>query len=322
MKAAVIHAQGGPEVLRYEDLPDPAPGPGEVVIRTEAISIEGGDLLNRSVLPQTSFPHVVGYQAVGTVVAAGEGVSRVAVGDRVAGFNFVGSHAEKFVVPDATAFLVPAGLDPKLAATIPVTFGTADDALFGFGRLQAGETVLIQGGAGGVGLAAIQLAKAAGATVLATARGKARAERLREFGADHGIAYDETDFAAEVLRLTGGKGADLVVDLAGGGAAAMTKLLSAVAYRGRLSVVGLSSGEAPSIGFWDIVVKNMTVFGVLFGAEMGSPRGQEIVERHLAGAAAGRLRMPIEREFPLAEAAAAHRYIEENRPFGRVLLIP
>lgn len=322
MKAAVIHRQGGPEVLSYEDRPDPVPGTGEVVIAVEAISLEGGDLLNRSILPVETFPHVIGYAAAGTVAAVGEAVSDLKVGDRVAGFNFAGSHAERFAVPAATAFVVPDGLDIGVAATLPVAFGTADEALFEAGGLKSGETVFIQGGAGGVGIAAIQLAKAAGATVIATARSSHDPARLTALGCDHVIAYDRTDFAAEVLRLTGGRGADLVVDMVGGDAAAVSKLVSTVAYKGRLSAVGLSSGAAPSVTFWDIVPKNMTVRGVLFGVEMGTPRGRRMIARLFDRAAAGELTMPVERTFPLAEAAAAHAFAEATRPLGRVLLIP
>ncbi|MFO1378529.1 MAG: zinc-binding dehydrogenase [Steroidobacteraceae bacterium] len=321
MKAAVIHQQGGPEVLRYEDAPDPVPGPEDVLIDVEAISIEGGDLLNRSMLPVAKFPHIIGYQAGGRVAVVGASVHGLKVGQRVVGFGFFGSHAEKFCVPAHHAFAVSDGLDMKVAATMPVTFGTADEALFEAGGLKAGETVFVQGGGGGVGLAAIQLAKAAGATVIATCPGKVR-PRLREFGCDHAIAYDETDFATEVLRLTDGKGVDLVVDLVGGNAQAVSKLISTVAYKGRLSVVGLASGEAPVVAFWDIVPKNMTVRGVLFGLEMHTPRAHAILARHMATAAAGRFTMPIDRAFPLAQAADAHHHIETQRPLGRVLLIP
>lgn len=321
MKAAVIHEQGGPDVLRYEDIPDPVPGPGEVVIDVEVISLEGGDLLNRSILPVAHFPHVIGYQAAGRVSAVGADVTRFKVGDRTTCFAFSGSHAEKFCVPEHHAFAVPEGLDLRIAATMPVTFGTADDALFEAGHLKADETVLIQGGAGGVGLAAIQLAKAAGARVFATARNH-HAEAMRAYGCDRPIAYDTEDFAEVIAAETGGRGVDLVVDLVGGDAAMVSRLISAVGYRGRLAVVGLSSGEAPSIPFWEIVPKNMAVLGVLFGAEMHSPRAHAKLARHFASAAAGRLTMPIAAAFPLSEAAAAHRFVEETRPLGRVLLLP
>ena len=170
MKAAVYYETGAPDVLRYEDVPDPEPLPGMVVIDVEAISIEGGDTLNRSGGDMATTPHVVGYQAAGTISAVGEGVTEREVGQRVVGTMLWGSHAEKFVVPGATTWLVPDGADIVACACVPVAFGTADDCLFEFGRLQAGETVLVQAGAGGVGVAAIQLAKRAGATVIARPR--------------------------------------------------------------------------------------------------------------------------------------------------------
>jgi len=320
MKAAVIDENGPPSVLHYRDFADPVPGPDDILIRVEVISLEGGDLLNRRMLPPAAFPHVVGYQAGGTVVAVGSGVTRIRVGQRVAGFAFAGSHAELFRVAEHHAFVLPDGLDMKLGVTMPVTFGTADDALFEFGRLQAGETVLIQGGAGGVGLAAIQLAKAAGARVVATARGRARADRLKDYGADHAIAYDSQDIVAETMRLTAGRGADLAVDMAGG--QGVTTLMQALAYRGRLSVVGASSGDLPSFGFFDIIGKSLTVYGILFGLEMHTPRAHAFMARHFQAAAEGRLRMPVDRVFALSQAREAHDYAESGHPFGRVLLVP
>ena len=321
MKAAVIHEQGGPDVLRYEDRLDPVPGADDVVIDVEAISIEGGDLLSRRMLPVPGLPHVIGYQAGGRISAVGDNVREFRIGQRVVGFAFSGSHAERFCVPAHHAFAVPDGLDMSIAATIPVTFGTADDALFAAGQLKAGEAVFIQGGRGGVGLAAIQLAKAAGATVIATATAQ-RCDDLRAFGCDHAIAYDQQDFAAEIMRITGGRGVELAVDMVGGTPEAVSKLISTIAYKGRLSVVGLSSGQAPTVAFWDIVPKNMSVHGVLFGLEMHTPRAREMLGRHFAAAAEGRLTMPIAAEFPLREAAAGHRFAEESRATGRVLLIP
>jgi NADPH:quinone reductase-like Zn-dependent oxidoreductase len=322
MKAVVFRQNGPADVLSYEDVPDPRVGPGDVLVKVEVVTIEGGDLLNRAMIPPAAVPQVIGYQAGGIVIAVGSEVQHIRPGQRVAAFGFSGSYAEQFCVPAHHAFVIPDGLDIRVGATIPVTFGTADDALFEFGHLKAGETVLIVGGAGGVGLAAIQLARAAGARVLATARGKDRAQRLEKYGAHTGIAYDEVDYADEVLRHTDNRGADLVVDMAGGPPAAIARLFRSVAYRGRIAIVGAASGELPSIGFWDIIVKNLTVHGILFGAEMHTPRAHALLDRHFAAAAAGRLTMPIDREFALADAVAAHRYVETNRPFGRVLLRP
>ena len=178
MKAAVYYDNGGPEVLVLEEVPDPVPGPGEVRIAVEAVSIEGGDTLNRLGGELTSVPHIVGYQAAGTILEVGDGVTGLVVGDRVVSTSTHGSHAEQRVAGEPFCWKIPEGLATEVAAAIPVAFGTAHDCLFEFGRLQAGETVLVHAGARGVGIAAIQMAKRAGSTVLATASSDERLERL------------------------------------------------------------------------------------------------------------------------------------------------
>jgi NADPH2:quinone reductase len=291
-----------------------------VLVRLRAISVEGGDLLNRRLIAPKSFPHVVGYQGAGVVEALGPEVTKVQVGQRVVAFNWYGSHAEIFSVPEHYVYPIPDTLDFDLASTIPVAFGTAHDALFEFGRLEAGETVLIQGAAGGVGLAALQLAKATGATVIGTSSNNERLARLAGFGLDYGINYLTEDIAKRTRALTNGIGADLVVDMAGG--RTIKALLSAVAYRGRLSVVGASSGELPSLEFFDLIRKNLTVFGISFGMEMHTPRAHALLRQLIHDVAAGKLNMPIDARFSLAEAAAAHAYVEQGHPFGRVLMVP
>ena len=169
MKAAVIYENGGPDVLRYEDVPDPECLDGCVLIDVEAVSIEGGDLLARASTPPPAVPHVVGYLAAGTVAEVGAGVEDRAVGDRIVTLNMAGSHAAKRVVPAMSTWPIPEGLDAARAAGIPVAVGTAHECLFTAGHLESGQTALIHAGAGGVGMAAIQLAKQAGATVISTA---------------------------------------------------------------------------------------------------------------------------------------------------------
>ncbi|MGH6992796.1 MAG: quinone oxidoreductase family protein, partial [Caulobacteraceae bacterium] len=216
MKAAVYYRNGGPEVLQYEEVPDPECHPKGIVIKTAAVSIEGGDVLNRLRGPLASRPHVVGYQAAGEIIAVGSEVDHLKVGQKVATTGAFGSHAELRSVPARNAWPIPAGFVTQLASVIPVAFGTADDCLFEFGRLKAGETVLIQAGASGVGTAAIQLAKRAGARVIASASSDERLERLRALGMDEGINYAREDLVAEVMRLTEGRGVDLVLDPVGG----------------------------------------------------------------------------------------------------------
>ncbi|MGZ4705946.1 MAG: quinone oxidoreductase family protein [Acidimicrobiales bacterium] len=324
MKAAVNYEAGGPDVLRYEDVPDPEPGDGDVLVRVEAVSIEGGDTLGRADTGGVDGrPHIVGYQAAGTVIAAGSGVVGLGEGDRVVTVGLDGSHAELRVVPEAFCWPVPDGLAIEQAACIPIPFGTADDCLFEFGRLQPGETALIQAGASGVGIAAIQLAKRAGATVLATASRDDKLARLADFGLDHGINYVETDFADEVRRLTDGRGADVIVDSVGG--QVLQDSLRCLAYRGRVVSVGdagRDSGHPLDIS--TMRGNNQSLTGVFLGAELflGGPRAHDVIAGHIADVAAGDLRVVIDRTYPLADAAAAHAYIESRQSFGRVVLIP
>jgi D-arabinose 1-dehydrogenase-like Zn-dependent alcohol dehydrogenase len=178
MKAAVVYENGGPEVLRYEDVPDPTCPDGCVVIDAEAISIEGGDLLARAAGDLLATPHIVGYLSAGTVSEVAAGVQGCAVGDRVVALNAAGSHAARRAVPAAMTWPIPAELDAARAACVPVAFGTAQECLFTAGNLAKGQTALIHAGAGGVGMAAIQLAKRAGATVVATASSEEKLKRL------------------------------------------------------------------------------------------------------------------------------------------------
>ncbi len=319
MKAAVYYETGGPEVFRYEDVPDPVCGPRTIVVRVEAISIEGGDVLHRAGGEMAGRPHIVGYQCAGTIVEAGEGVTERQIGQRVVITVPHGSHAEKVMVGARGSWLVPDGMDIRVAACIPIPFGTADDCLFEFGQLKAGESVLVQGGGGGVGLAAIQLAKRAGATVLATASSDEKLARLREFGMDAGINYRERDLVSAVQEATGGCGVDLVVDPVG---TTLQGSLACLAYRGRCITVGNMGRSDRRLDISMLAHGNQTLTGVFLGAEMQTERVQQLIARHIADVAAGKLRVVIDRMFPLAEAAAAHVYIESRSAFGRVLLIP
>jgi len=322
MKAAVYYETGGPEVFRYEDVPDPVVGAGEVLVRVEAVSIEGGDTLNRLGGDLARVPHIVGYQCAGTVVGAGVGVTRLKEGDRVVTVGLDGSHAELRAVAESFCWAVPPGVTTEDAACVPVPFGTADDCLFEFGHLQAGETALIHAGAGGVGIAAIQLAKRAGAQVIATASSDARLERLSELGLDHGINYASVDFVDQVRHLTGGRGADVIVDPVGG--PTLQKSLHCLAYRGRCVTFGDAGREfAPALDISTMRPNNQTLTGYFLGAELFlDPRAHAMIAGHLDDIAAGSLRVVIDRRFGLDHAGEAHAYIESRQAFGRVLLIP
>jgi len=320
VKAAVYHKTGPPEVFRYEDVPDPAVFPGGVVIDVEAISIEGGDTLNRAGGPMTATPHIVGYQCAGTVVEVGAGVEDRHRGQRVVATMMSGSHAERVAVPALVTWPVPDGADIVAAACVPVAFGTADDCLFEFGHLRSGETVLIQAGAGGVGLAAIQLAKRAGATVLATASSDERLERLRPFGLDHGINYSRPDWVAAVRAASSGRGVDLVVDSVGG--SVLVGSVQCLAYRGRAITVGSAGRDPTPFDTSVLAMGNHSLTGVFLGAEIATERARAMIGGHVEDVAAGSLRVEVDRTYPLAEAAAAHAFVESRQAVGRVVLVP
>lgn len=320
MKAAVYYENGGPEVLKYEDFPDPALHPKGVIVKVEAIAIEGGDTLNRWRGPLMTNPHIVGYQAAGEIVAVGAEVTHLKVGQKVATVNNWGSHAELRSVPARNCWVIPDGYDVKKAAAIPVTFGTADDCLFEAGRLKAGETVLVQAGASGVGVAAIQLAKRAGATVLATASSDERLERLKPLGLDHGINYAREDVVKEVMRLTDKKGVDVVVDSVGG--PTLQGSINALAYRGRVSMVGAAGREPMVVDVGTMMGGNRQLRGVFLGAEIMTDRVHDNIQRLIDEAARGELEVMVDKVFPLSDAAGAHAYIESRAAVGRVVLVP
>jgi NADPH:quinone reductase len=320
MKAAVYYETGDPEVLRYEDFPDPVCGPGEVVVRIEAISIEGGDTLNRAGGEMATTPHVVGYQCAGTIVEIGTDVRDRSVGERVVATMLWGSHAELIAVPAPLAWPVPDGADIVAVACVPVAFGTADDCLFEFGHLQAGESVLIQAAAGGVGVAAIQLAKRAGATVIATASSPERLERVRPLGIDHPVDYSRDDWVDVVRGITGGAGVDLVVDSVGGRVLAGS--VQCLRYRGRLISVGSAGRDPQPFDISTLSMGNHSLTGVFLGAEIMNPRTRSMIADRIADVASGALQVLVDRTYPLEEAAAAHAYIESRQAVGRVVLIP
>jgi NADPH2:quinone reductase len=225
-------------------------------------------------------------------------------------------------VGQSFCWAIPSGLSTEEAACVPVPFGTADDSLFEFGRLQPGETVLVHAGASGVGIAAIQLAHRAGAVVVATASSAERLDRLGEFGLDHGIDYSSGDFGDVVRGLTGGRGADVIVDSVGG--SILQQSLQCLAYRGRCITFGDAGRQSPTrLDISSMRANNQTLVGYFLGAELFlGTRVHAMIGRHLADIAAGELRVVIDRRFGLDEAGEAHAYIESRRAFGRVVLIP
>ena len=320
MKAAVYYSTGDPSVLIYEDVPDPTVGADDVLISVEAISIEGGDTLNRLGGVMASVPHVVGYQCAGTIIQVGENVTNRHEGQRVVATMMWGSHAALVAVPAIITWVLPAGADVIESACIPVAFGTAHDCLFEFGFLKAGETVLIQAAAGGLGLAAVQLANRAGATVIATASSDARLEKIASYGIDHGINYSNDDWVHQVRAITGGSGVDLVVDSVGG--SVLRGSIGSLRYRGRAITVGSAGRDPQPFDLSLLGAGNHSLTGVFLGAEIISPRVQAMIAGLIEDVASGELRVLVDSTFALSEAAAAHSYIESRQATGRVVLIP
>ncbi len=223
-------------------------------------------------------------------------------------------------MPTLVTWKIPDGADIVACACVPVAFGTADDCLFEFGRLQAGETVLIQAGAGGVGMAAIQLAKRGGATVIATASSLERLDPLLKLGLDHAVDYSQDGWVDEVRQLAGGGGVALVVDSVGG--ATLQKSVACLAYRGRAITVGSAGRDFTQFNAGVLGMGNQSLTGVFLGAEIATPRANAMIQGLVDDVAAGRLTVLVDRSFPLAEAAAAHAFIESRQAVGRVVLIP
>ncbi len=322
MKAAVYDEGGSPEVLKYEEVPDPEIGPRDVLIRVHAVSIEGGDVLARGFGPAGPAPYCGGYLAAGEILEVGSGVTDRHVGQRVTTADNGGSHASLRAVNSRSAWPIPDGMSFEVGACIPIPFGTADDSLFEFGKLVSGETVLIHAGASGTGLAGVQLAKRAGARVLATASSDERLERLRAYGLDAGINYRDVDFEKAARELTDGKGPDLIVDSIGG--KNLEKSLRCAAYRGRIVAMGGAGRDPYKPDFSVIAGQNKTYVSYYQGAELmyNGVRARANVARLIEEVGRGELEVVIDKRYRLSDAAAAHTYIESRQAFGRVLLIP
>jgi NADPH2:quinone reductase len=322
MKAAVIYENGAPEALRYEEVPDPECPEGCVVVDAEAISIEGGDLLARAAGDLPATPHIVGYLSAGSVSEVAAGVESRSGGDRVVALNAAGSHAARRAVPAAMTWPIPAALDAARAACIPVAFGTAYECLFTAGHLAQDQTVLIHAGAGGVGMAAIQLAKRAGATVISTASSDQKLERLTALGLDHGINYATDSFVERINQLTDARGVEVVLDSIGG--QNLVDSVSVLAYHGRLISVGVAARMGSAIEARSLWTRNNSLHGVFLGGALLSEytRVHPMIAEMLERVASGELQVEIDRSFPLADAAAAHEYAESRKAFGRVVMTP
>jgi NADPH:quinone reductase-like Zn-dependent oxidoreductase len=319
MKAAVYDQAGPPDVLKYRDVADPTVGPDDVLIAIDAVSIEGGDLINRRSTQPASGSWIVGYAASGRVVEAGANVMNRKVGDRVTAFDMQGSHAELWAVPATRTWLLPSGVDAASAAALPISFGTAHHCLFARGGLLRNETVLVQAAAGGVGLAAVQLAARAGATVIAVSSGERRLEKISSLGANHVIDRSSEDLVETVQKITEGKGVDLLIDPVG---ATLTVSLALLAPEGRLVFVGNAGSGGLTVDLWPAMQSNQTLLGVFMGPLFERPGVHLSVDEMLRALETRELHVMIEKKFPLSQAGDAHDFAEKAKPLGRVIMEP
>ena len=322
MKAVRVHSFGGPEVLSYEEVPLPEPGSGEARVKIEAAGVNFIDIYHRTGQYRGQLPMVLGMEAVGVVDMVGAGVTEVRPGDRVAYAMQQGSYAEYAIVPAWKLVLVPDEIDSRLAAAVMLQGMTAHYLTHSTYPLQPGDTALVHAAAGGVGLLLVQLAKRRGARVIGTVSTEEKARLAREMGADEVIVYTQSDFEAEVRRLTDGRGVDVVYDSVG--KATFDKSLNCLRPRGYLVLYGQSSGAVPPL---DPQVLNIKGSLFLTRPSLGhyAATREELLERAndlFQWMAAGELVVRVDQTYPLAEAAAAHRYMEARQTKGKVLLLP
>ena len=326
MKAVVITRPGGPEVLEYREVPDPVAGPEDLLIRVRATALNRADLLQRmggypQPGPKPAF-EIPGLEYAGEVIAVGERVEGFAVGDRVMGLLAGGGYAELVATHYRLAVKVPDVLSWEEAGATPEVFVTAHDALLQCG-LAAGERVLIHAAGSGVGVAATQIAKVMGASLVAGTAGSAeKLARAAELGLDLGINYREQDFAEEVLRATEGKGVDVILDAIG--AEYWERNLRALAVKGRMVVVGLMGGTGASTNLGVLLQKRLQVRGTTLRArpmEEKATATRAFEKSVLPHIASGRVKVVIDRVYALRDAAEAHAYMATNANFGKIVLV-
>jgi NADPH2:quinone reductase len=322
MNAIRVRETGGPEVMRYEELPTPTPGPAEALVRLEAAGVNFVDIYQRSGLYRMALPYTPGSEAAGVVEAVGADVTTVRPGDRVAYTGVLGAYATHAVAPAARLVPIPEGVNARTAAAVMLQGITAHYLTHSTYPLKAGDTALIHAAAGGVGLLFVQMAKMRGARVIGTVSTEAKAALAREAGADDVILYTQQDFEAEVKRLTGGRGVQVVYDSVG--KTTFDKSLNCLAPRGYLVSFGQSSGPIAPVDTQVLSQKGSlfltrpTMAHYILTREDLLARAGDV----LGWVRTGRLKVRIDRTFPLAQAAEAHRYLASRQSAGKLLLIP
>ena len=323
MRAVVITKPGGPEVLRWLEVPDPVPGPGEVVIDVAASGVNRADLMQREgrYPPPPGAPPYPGLECSGRVLAVGDGVTSWRPGDEVCALLAGGGYAEQVAVPAGQVLPVPARVAVAAAAALPETACTVYANVFQLAGLAAGETLLVHGGSSGIGTMAIQLGKAFGATVACTAGSPEKLARCRELGADVTINYRDEDFVAALLDATGGAGADVILDIMG--ASYLARNLAALATGGRLVIIGRQGGSRAEIDLGVLQGKQASVHATTLRARPANEKAAVVaaVRDHVWPLIdAGKVAAVIDRELPMSQAAQAHRAMAAGRHIGKILL--
>ncbi|MDE0297897.1 MAG: NAD(P)H-quinone oxidoreductase [Candidatus Poribacteria bacterium] len=323
MKAIVTIESGGPEVLKLEEFPAPSPGPTQLLVNVKAAGINRIDTIQR----KGSYPippgesEILGLEIAGTVERVGDNATGFKQGDRVFGLIGSGGYAEQTVIDYRMAMPIPEGWSFEEAAAVPEVFFTASETLFTFGKLSAGETVLIHAGGSGVGTTGTQMAHQIGARVFITAGSAEKIERSRSLGCTEGINYKKADFGKEIMQLTEGEGVEVVQDFIG--APYLERNLAILKPRGRLVVVGLMGGSAGEIDMGVILRKRLQIFGSVMRAlplEDKISITERFINRWLPLLREGKIKAIIDTVFPLSQACEAHEYMEANKNFGKILL--
>ena len=323
MRAVVVSQPGGPEVLNLEEVPDPVPGPGEVLVDISTAGVNRADVMQRMGFypPPPGAPPYPGLECAGRVAAVGDGVDGLRAGDEVCALLAGGGYAERVAVPAVQVLPVPAGVTVADAGALPEVACTVYANVFMAASLQPGETLLVHGGASGIGTMAIQLAAAYGARVACTAGSPAKLQRCRELGADLAVDYTSEDFGAAIRDFTGGRGADVILDIMG--AAYLARNIAALAVGGRLVVIGLQGGATGELDLGTMLRHRLTVHAA-------SLRARPVAEKAIVVAgvgefvwpliAAGKVKPVIDTVVPLAEAGRAHQLIETGKHIGKIIL--
>ena len=324
MRAITIPEPGRPEALVWAEVPDPVPGEGEVLVEVVAGAVNRADILQRQGFynpPPGASPYP-GLECSGRIAEVGPGVSGWSVGDEVCALLAGGGYATKVAVPAGQLLPVPEGVDLKRAAALPEVTCTVWSNVFMISHLRPGETFLVHGGSSGIGTMAIQLAKAVGAKVAVTAGTKEKLDQCAELGADILVNYREQDFVEELKQATGGAGADVILDNMG--AKYLDRNVRALAVNGRLAIIGMQGGVKAELNIGALLTKRAAISATSLRARPLAEKTAIVaaVREHVWPLiAAGQVRPVVDREFPMSDAAAAHRLVEESGHVGKVLLV-